>query len=142
MRATVFPILLLLVLPLQITAQELPEYESVFDDYLNPASTGYFLNIPGLSFNSSVGFSFLSSGSGFSAGYGYYIGHFRLNLTDNLTLRWDLGLRSMVSGPELSRSPEFFIPNIDLTYRKSENFTVRLQFQQMRYPYYYRGMFR
>ncbi len=47
-----------------------------------------------------------------------------------------------MTGPEQSRAPEFFIPNVDLTYRKSDNFTIRLQFQQIRYPYYFNSRIR
>jgi len=139
MRAWIasFLLIFLLLAPAHTGAQVTEGRESVFDDYLNPRPLGSFLNIPGLKFESSVGFSYMSCGSGFSAGYGFYVGHFSLNLTSNITLRWDLGLRSMMTGPEQSRAPEFFIPNVDLTYRKSDNFTIRLQFQQIRYPYYF-----
>jgi len=109
--------------------------ESVFSDYLNANRSDSFLRIPGLSFESSMGFSYMSFGNGFSAGYGYYMGHFSLDLSNSVTLHWDLGLRSIVSGSEFTRSPEFFIPNVDLTYRHSDKFQVRLQFQQARYPF-------
>ena len=133
---------IVVLMPLNLNSQDLSRPESVFDDYLNATHGESFLSIPGLSFNSSFGFSYFSSKSGFSGGYGFYIGHFSLNITENLTLRWDLGLRSMMTGPQDYRTPEFFIPNIDLTYRKGRNFSLRLQFQQIRSPYLYYPMYR
>ncbi len=135
-------VLVIVITPLSLNSQVINRPVSVFDDYLNVPRSESFLSIPGLSFNSSFGFSYFSSNSGFSAGYGFYIGHFSLNITDNLTLRWDLGLRSMMTGPQEYRTPEVFIPNIDLTYRKGKNFALRLQFQQVRYPYLFHSMYR
>jgi len=135
-------VLVIVITPLSLNSQVINRPVSVFDDYLNVPRSESFLSIPGLDFNSSFGFSYFSSNSGFSAGYGFYIGHFSLNITDNLTLRWDLGLRSMMTGPQEYRTPEVFIPNIDLTYRKGKNFALRLQFQQVRYPYLFHSLYR
>jgi len=135
-------VLVIVITPLSLNSQVINRPVSVFDDYLNVPRSESFLSIPGLDFNSSFGFSYFSSNSGFSAGYGFYIGHFSLNITDNLTLRWDLGLRSMMTGPQEYRKPEVFIPNIDLTYRKGKNFALRLQFQQVRYPYLFHSLYR
>ena len=58
---------------------------SVFDDFLRAGSPGNFLSVPGLSFQSSAGFSYFSGGSVESFGMGYYMGHFGLRLGRNLT---------------------------------------------------------
>ncbi len=112
-----------------------PQRPSVFSDYLNVQSPGRFLSIPGLSFESSVGFSYFSGGGAYdSFGMGYYMGHFGLQLAKNLTLRWDVGVGTVMRGADDYSQPEIFLPNVDLTYRPSENFSVRLQFQQYRWP--------
>jgi hypothetical protein len=104
---------------------------SVFDDYLNPTVPGGgFLTVPGLSFHSSVGFSYMSSQSWGSTGMGYYMGHFSYRLGSSLTLNWDVGVGSSFVGPDGMNDYRFFMPNIDLTYRPSDSFVMRLQFQQ------------
>jgi hypothetical protein len=109
---------------------------SVFSDYLRAQSPGSFLRIPGLSFSSSMGFTFFSGGDMGSAGMGYYLGHFGLRLSESITLRWDVGVGSLMKSAEEYRQPEFFIPNVDLTYRPSDKFMLRLQYQQSRWPGY------
>lgn len=107
---------------------------SVFDDYLNPTSPqGGFLRVPGLDFRSSVGFSYLSSESYGSTGMGYYMGHFSYRLGSSLTLNWDVGVGSTFTAPDGMNDYSFFIPNIDLTYRPSDRFLMRLQFRQGAY---------
>jgi hypothetical protein len=103
---------------------------SVFQDYLNPSTGSGFLRVPGLDFRSSVGFSYYSANQSGSAGMGYYMGHFNYSLSKSLTLRWDVGIRSWMTGPDGMSNPEFFIPNFDLTYAPNKNFMLRLQFQQ------------
>jgi hypothetical protein len=116
-----------------------PERPSVFNDYLNVQGSGNFLSVPGLSFQSSVGFSYFSGGGDFgSFGMGYYMGHFGLQLSRNLTLRWDVGVGTVMRDAGEYSEPEIFLPNVDLTYRPSENFAVRLQFQQYHHPGYLR----
>jgi hypothetical protein len=109
---------------------------SVFSDYLNPEQNRGFLHIPGLEFNSSMGFSYMSSKHYGSMSMGYYMGHFGLRLSSSLTLRWDVGLRSNLTAPDGGQSPEFFLPNVDLTYRPNKKFLLRFQFSQHAYPYY------
>ena len=58
---------------------------SIFSDYLNVRPPGGFLHIPGLSFDTSVGFSYLSSSRFGSVGTGYYMGHFSLRLSPTMT---------------------------------------------------------
>ncbi|MCK4236891.1 MAG: hypothetical protein KAX38_07210 [Candidatus Krumholzibacteria bacterium] len=106
---------------------------SVFSDYLNVHQPESFLHIPGLEFHSSAGFSFFSSKGSGSVGMGYYLGHFDLCLSSSLTLHWDVGFRSMMTGPNNGETPDLFLPNVDLTYRPSDKFMLRLQFQQYRY---------
>lgn len=116
-----------------------PGRPSVFNDYLNAQSPAGFLSVPGLTFQSSVGFSYFSGGGDFgSFGMGYYMGHFGLQLARNLTLRWDVGVGTVMRGAGEYSEPEIFVPNVDLTYRPSENFALRLQFQQHSYPGYIR----
>ena len=117
-----------------------PARPSVFNDYLNPRLPSSFLSVPGLSFSSSVGFSFFSGGSMESFGMGYYMGHFGLKLSSSTSLHWDVGVGSVMRGTDEYSQPEFFIPNIDLTYRPSENFMMRFEFHQYRWPGY-SGMF-
>lgn len=130
-------LLMIALLPLCGTAaaQERAATErSVFDDYLNPTHPGGgFLRIPGLDFRSSVGFSYASSGSYGSTGMGYYMGHFSYRLGSSLTLNWDVGVGTTFTGPDGMNDYNFFIPNIDLTYRPSDRLVMRLQFQQGAY---------
>jgi hypothetical protein len=130
---------MLLLMPVAAGAQseQAPARPSVFSDYLHVQTPGTFLSIPGLSFSSSVGFSFFSGGDRGSAGMGYYMGHFGLALSESITLRWDVGVGSLMKGTDEYRQPEFFLPNVDLTYRPSDTFMLRLQFQQSRWPGYY-----
>jgi hypothetical protein len=129
-------LLIALILPLAAAApaQEAVQGESVFSDYLNVREPAGFLRIPGLDFSSSMGFSYFSSNGYGSGGFGYYLGHFNLKLSESLTLRADIGVGSMVTGPYADQQPEFFVPNIDITYRPSDSFMMRLQFNQYRVP--------
>jgi hypothetical protein len=111
---------------------------SVFSDYLHTQAPASFLTIPGLSFDSSVGFTFFSSGDMGSVGMGYYLGHFGLKLSNSVMLHWDVGVGSVMRGAGEYGQPEFFIPNAELTYRPSESLTLRLQFQQGPWPGLYR----
>jgi hypothetical protein len=117
-----------------VSAQETQSNESVFTDYLNVREPAGFLRIPGLEFSSSMGFSYFSSNDFGSGGMGYYLGHFNLALSSSLTLHADIGLSSMVTGPDAYQSPQLFVPNIDLTYRPSDSFMMKLQFHQYRQP--------
>lgn len=117
-----------------LSAQEMPQAESVFDDYLNVREPAGFLRIPGLTFSSSMGFSYFSSSDFGSGGMGYYLGHFDLSLSSSLTLHADVGMSSMVTGPYADQSPQLFVPNIDLTYRPSDSFMMKIQFNQYRRP--------
>lgn len=132
MRTTILLLIVLLSLCGPAAAQERqPVERSVFDDYLNPTSPGGgFLRVPGLDFRSSVGFSYFSSGSYGSTSMGYYMGHFSYRLGSSLTLNWDLGVGSTLTGPDGMNDYRFFVPNVDLTYRPSDRFLMRLQFQQ------------
>ncbi|MDD3643522.1 MAG: hypothetical protein PHQ19_08685 [Candidatus Krumholzibacteria bacterium] len=132
MRMTALLMIALLPLSLPAAAQERAAAgRSVFDDYLNPTSGhGGFLSVPGLDFRSSVGFSYLSSGSHGSTGMGYYMGHFSYRFGSSLTLNWDVGVGSSLAGPDRTNDYRFFLPNVDLTYRPSDRFMMRLQFQQ------------
>lgn len=138
MRWPPFVLLLALVLvPVMASGQEAAGAESIFFDYLNPERNQGFLHIPGLDFHSSMGFSFLSSGDYGSTGMGFYMGHFNMQLSSSLTLRWDVGLRSTFIGPEgAGRQPDFFIPNVDLTYRPNDKFFLRFQYRQGYGAYY------
>ncbi|MBN1885001.1 MAG: hypothetical protein JW876_05715 [Candidatus Krumholzibacteriota bacterium] len=110
-----------------------PPVPSVFSDYIDrAASPQQFLAIPGLSFHQSVGFSYFSSDDRGSAGTGFYMGHFDLRLRDDLFLRWDVGVSSVMTGPEGGQNPDFIIPNVDLTYRPSDRLMMQLQFRQYR----------
>lgn len=137
-QAAILAVMLVLV-PAAAGAQseQTPARPSVFSDYLNVQTPGSFLSIPGLSFSSSAGFSFFSGGDRGSAGMGYYMGHFGLRLSESITLRWDVGVGSLMKGTDEYRQPEFFLPNVDLTYQPSDKFMLRLQFQQSRWPGYY-----
>jgi hypothetical protein len=140
MKRTIVAALLCALAPALCFAQEDPSMRrpSVFSDFLNAQAPGNFLSVPGLSFQSSVGYSYVSGGGDLgSFGMGYYMGHFGLQLSRNLTLRWDVGVGTVTRNAGEYSSPEIFLPNVDLTYRPSENFSVRLQFNQYRYPGYY-----
>ena len=118
-----------------------PEEHSVFSDYLNPPPTGTgFLRIPGLDFRSSLGFSYASSSSFGDVGMGYYMGHFSYRLGSTLTLNWNVGVGSYMTGPDGMNDYQVFIPNFDVTWRPSENMIVKLQYLQGGYlnPYFYR----
>jgi hypothetical protein len=114
-----------------------PDRPSVFNDYLNPQSGASFLRVPGLSFSSSMGFSYFSGGGLESFGMGYYMGHFGLKLSSSLSLNWDVGVGSMMRSTTQYDQPAFFLPNVDLTYRPSDSFMMRFEFHQYRYPGYY-----
>ena len=135
---TVVGVTMLICLSLPLYAQETVEATSVFSDYLNVGSTGGFLYVPGLDFNSSMGFSYMSSDGYGSAGMGYYMGHFSLELRPSLTLRWDVGIRSMLAGQDVDQKPQLFFPNIDLTYRPSDKLFFRIQYNRYQYPTSYR----
>ena len=129
---------LAILVPSILFAQEGAPVKSVFSDYMNVRAPQSFLRIPGLDFSSSVGFSFLSGSGGYSGGMGYYMGHFNLQLSPSLVLRWDVGVGSMMTGnSQMNENPRLLIPNVDLTYRPSDKLSFRLQFQQYRYPGYY-----
>lgn len=117
-----------------LAAQDTLPAESVFEDYLNVQEPTGFLRIPGLEFSSSVGFSYFSSSDFGSGGMGYYLGHFNLSLSSSLTLHADVGMSSMVTGQYADQSPQLFLPNIDLTYRPSDSFMMKIQFSQYRRP--------
>jgi hypothetical protein len=117
-----------------------PTRQSVFSDYLNPQTGASFLRVPGLSFSSSAGFSYFSGGGGESFGMGYYMGHFGLKLSSAISLNWDVGVGSVMRGTSEYNQPQFFIPNMDLTYRPSDNFMLRIEYHQSPYTGY-RGAF-
>ncbi len=117
-----------------LSAQDTQPVESVFADYLNVQEPAGFLRIPGLEFSSSMGFSYFSSSDFGSGGMGYYLGHFDLSLSSSLTLHADVGMSSMVTGQFAGQSPQFFVPNVDLTYRPSDSFMMKIQFNQYRRP--------
>jgi hypothetical protein len=114
-----------------------PDRPSVFNDYLNPQSGTSFLRVPGLTFSSSVGFSYFSGGQMESFGMGYYMGHFGLKLSSSVSLNWDIGVGSIMRSTNAYNQPQFFVPNIDLTFKPSDSFMMRLEFHQSRYPGYY-----
>ena len=135
---TMAAVTMLICFSMPLHAQETVEATSVFGDYLNVGSTVGFLYVPGLDFNSSMGFSYMSSDGYGSAGMGYYMGHFSFKLRPSLTLRWDVGIRSMLAGQEVDQKPQLFLPNIDLTYRPSDKMFFRIQYNQYQYPTSYR----
>ena len=114
-----------------------PERQSVFSDYLNPQGGSSFLHVPGLSFSTSAGFSYFSGGGMESFGMGYYMGHFGLKLSNSISLNWDVGVGSVMKSVSDYNQPQFFIPNVDLTFKPSDNFMMRLEFHQYRSPGYY-----
>ncbi len=125
--ATVFSICIALF---AVDAFSQSKETSVFSDYLGERASNNFLKLSGLEFNSSAGYSYFSSNSG-SFGMSYYMGHFKLDLARNLTLRWDVGVGMTMLDSSEYRHPEVFVPNVDLTYRAGENFVLRLQYQQI-----------
>jgi len=140
MKRTMIAVLVCALAPALCFAQEdlTTQRPSVFSDFLNAQALGNLLSIPGLSFQSSVGYSYFSGGGDLgSFGMGYYMGHFGLQLSRNLTLRWDVGVGMATRNEGEYGNPEIFLPNVDLTYRPSENFALRLQFNQYRFPGYH-----
>jgi hypothetical protein len=113
-----------------------PARPSVFSDYLNPQTGASFLHVPGLSFSTSAGFSYFSAGGGDSFGMGYYMGHFGFKLSSSVSLNWDVGVGSVMKSTSEYTQPQFFLPNVDLTYRPSESFMLKLEYHQYRYPGY------
>jgi hypothetical protein len=113
-----------------------PARPSVFSDYLNPQTGASFLRVPGLSFSTSAGFSYFSVGGAESFGMGYYMGHFGLKLSSSVSLNWDVGVGSVIRSTSEYNQPQIFLPNVDLTYRPSENFMLKLEYHQYRYPGY------
>ncbi len=126
--------LIVISIPSAAPAQADHKSESVFHDYLNASNSGGFLRIPGLDFRSSMGVSYYSSNNYGSTGIGYYMGHFRMELTSSLILRCDVGVRSMLTNSNMNTNPQFFVPNLDLTYQPSKNFKLRFQYRQFSYP--------
>ena len=135
---TIVAVTMLFCLSLPLYAQEAVGTTNVFSDYLNVGSSVGFLHVPGFDFNSSMGFSYMSSDGYGSAGMGYYMGHFSFRLRPSLTLRWDVGVRSMLAGQDIDQKPQLFLPNIDLTYRPSDKMFFRIQYYQYQYPTSYR----
>jgi hypothetical protein len=139
--------ILVMMIPVSVSAQETtttPQERSVFDDYLNPVASGPgFLRVPGLSFHSSVGFSYASSKGFGDVGMGYYLGHFSYSLGSTVTLNWAVGVGSYMTGGDGMNSYQVMIPNFDLTWKPSENVMVKLQYMQGSYlnPYYSRRGF-
>jgi len=119
-----------LLLTVPAAGQEPVEGTSVFTDYLNVRPPGGFLHIPGLEFDTSMGFSYLSSSRFGSVGTGFYMGHFSLRLSPSVTVRWDVGLLSDIAGDYADQQPRFFFPNVDLTYRPSDKMAFRIQYRQ------------
>ena len=138
--AILFSAFLIASSPAPLASQSVYEGESVFTDYLNPVGEASFMRIPGLSFNSSVGFSYMSSGNYGSDGFGYYLGHFSYRLRSDLTLNWDVGVRSSMIGQGSGEEPQLFLPNFDLTYSPSDRFMVRLQVRQYNHSLYNYGI--
>lgn len=126
-------ILCLSVLPGLSYAQGAYEEESVFSDYLNPVSQPSFLRVPGLGFSSSIGFSYSSYGNYGSDGFGFYMGHFNYSLGSKVTLAWDVGIRSSMTGPDAGGDPQFFLPNLDLTYKPNDRMMLKFQVRQYGY---------
>lgn len=136
MRSAVIAALLLL-LACPAAGEDGAAATSVFSDYLNVRPPGGFLHIPGLDFNTSMGFSYLSSSDFGSVGTGYYMGHFSLRLSRNMMVRWDVGVLSDITGDYADQQPRLFVPNIDLTYRPTDKMTFRIQYRQYDRPSYH-----
>jgi hypothetical protein len=134
---SVLVVVVLISLASAAGAQDVREAESVFSDYLNVQPPGGFLHVPGLDFNTSMGFSYLSSSGCGSVGMGYYLGHFSLQLSQTLTVRWDVGIQSELTGRYEGQQPQLILPNVDLTYRPNDTMTFRIQYRQYNHPSYY-----
>ena len=127
-----------LLLAATAPAQDRSLRRSVFADRLASAAAPQSLfTVPGLSFSQSVGFSYFSGDGWGSEGTGWYMGHFDWRLRDDLILRWDVGVSSVMTGPLDGQRPELVLPNVDLTYRPSDRVTMRLQFRR----YHSRGSY-
>jgi hypothetical protein len=136
-RVSIFVIIVMVMSFSSATAEQTEnQAESVFHDYLNLRQPDTFLRIPGLDFSSSMGVSYFSSEGFGSTGMGYYMGHVRLNLTSSLILRCDVGVRSLFSGTQVQSDPQFFVPNVDLTYQPNKSFRVYFQYRQHTFPRY------
>ena len=114
-----------------------PARPSVFSDYLNPQTGASFLHVPGLSFSTSAGFSYFSSGGAESFGMGYYMGHFGLKLSSSVSLNWDVGVGSLIRSTSDYSQPQVFIPNMDFTYRPSDSFMLKIEYHQSPYSGYH-----
>ena len=136
MRGFSIIVLAILFLAGSSAGQDAVGVTSVFTDYLNVQPPGGFLHIPGLDFNTSMGFSYFSSSELGSIGTGYYMGHFSLRLSRTMTVRWDVGLLSDLAGDYADQQPRFFVPNIDLTYRPTDKMTFSFQYRQYDRPSY------
>lgn len=136
MRGFSIIVLAILFLAGPSAGQDAVGVTSVFTDYLNVQPPGGFLHIPGLDFNTSMGFSYFSSSELGSIGTGYYMGHFSLRLSRTMTVRWDVGLLSDLAGDYADQQPRFFVPNIDLTYRPTDKMTFSIQYRQYDRPSY------
>jgi hypothetical protein len=130
-------VVVLLWVPQGAIAQEGAEVASVFSDYLNVQPPGGFLHISGLDFSTSMGFSYMSGSGLASVGMGYYMGHFSLRLSPSLTMSWDVGIQSKLTGQYAGQQPRLVLPNIDLAYRPNEKLSFRIQYRQYSYPSYY-----
>ncbi len=120
-----------MVFAVPAAGQDASVEHNVFQDYLNPSpESGGVLRLPGLDFKSSIGFSYLSGGDDRSVGMGYYMGHFSYSLGGSLKLDWDIGVGSYLHGQPGSGQYDFFIPNVDLTYRPSDRLMLKLQYRQ------------
>jgi len=130
-------VVIALLLAGSAAGQDAVEVTSVFTDYLNVQPPGGFLHIPGLDFNTSMGFSYISSSEFGSVGTGYYMGHFSLRLSRTMMVRWDVGVLSDLAGDYAEQQPRLFLPNVDLTYRPTDKMTFRIQYRQYdRSPYH------
>lgn len=138
MKISTIAFLILIMLFTPVYGQESRLKDSVFSDYLNNSAGEGLISIPGLSFSSSMGVSFSSNGYQ-SAGMGYYMGHFNYEFSSSWNLHMDVGVGSVFSRDMNGSSPQFYIPNIDLTYRPDDrNFMLKFQFRQYRDPYFMR----
>lgn len=134
MKRSILVVALLLLMAGPSPGREEGAATSVFSDYLNVRPPGGFLHIPGLDFNTSMGFSYLSSSEFGSVGTGYYMGHFSLRLSGKMMVRCDVGVLSDITGDFADQQPRFFVPNIDLTYRPTDKMTFRIQYRQYDRP--------
>ncbi len=123
--------------PATVHGRESGVRNSVFSDYLDSNINGGFINIPGLQFKSSMGVSYFSSGD-YSSSMGYYMGHFTYEFGSSWDLNVDVGVSSRLDQNIGTQSPQLFVPNIDLTYRPSKKFMLRLHFSRYNYPMFRR----